>query len=338
MSETTLAEFTAQVASAASLAAAQESPMLPAATTPAAPIVPPVGGIAPPHEQTTMPAVHAPTLTLEEQAAAQDAAALAAGGAPVQPLPGSDIKLPASYGEAFAGKSLADVMGMLAAANQTITTQTEQLAAHARPPGVVPGAQIPPVPAVPGATQTPEQLAAAVAAGQQTPQQAITATLTEYANKFNAEGTLTAEDVAAIQAKTGLPTQMVIDHIQGEAAKAQLAAQDIYKITGGKEEGYNEMLKWMERHVPTAQLQEFNDSLATNNLGRIKFATEAMWGAYQASGGGAPTFFAGDAPAATRHQAFSGWGEVQAAMNDPRYATDESFRAAVEARLAVTNV
>lgn len=309
-----LEDFSAQVAAAAALAAQQGSATQVEETT-----------IGIPGETVTVPSgAEGDGPTLEEQAAAQEAANHAETAAPI---PGADIALPEELGDAFKGKTVSDLIGMLANAQKKITEQGQQLASGARPDGtVVPGA---------GTATAPQTLEDQVAAGKKTPAQQTEAVLAHYANLFNQQGSLSEADVNDITAKTGLPTHMVTGWIQGEAAKAQLAAQEIYSTVGG-EAKYMEMLGWMEKNVPDPQLQQFNRALATEDVQQIKFAVEAMKGAWEASGGGPPTFFQGASPAVTAAAPFGSWAEVQKAMGTAEYETDPAYRAEVERRLAAS--
>lgn len=307
-----LEDFSAQVAAAAALAADQSSSAA----------APPATTVGVPGEVVTTPTDTGQGMTLEEQAAAQEAANIATTETP---NPGSDIPLPAELGEAFAGKNVADLIGMLSNAQRKIT----ELGQAKGPDGtLVPGT---------GANTPPKTLEQTVADAKMTPAEKTQATLTHYANVFNQQGSLSEADVTAIEKSTGLPSHMVTSWIQGEAAKAQLAAQEIYGVVGG-EQKYTEMLGWMEKNVPNAQLEQFNRALATDNLPEIKFAVEAMHGAWKGSGGGAPTFFSGPTPATTAAEPFASWPQVSEAMSDPRYETDAAYRTQVESRLAVSNI
>jgi hypothetical protein len=325
----TLEEFSARVAAAASLATQQATDL---AAQQAAEDTQLQAPTPPGTTQTQVEGVDGPTL--EEQAAQMQAEQQHAEQGPV---PGADMELPAELGDAFKGKTVADLIEMLAHAQNKITEQGQQLAEAGRPTGIVPGANAEGQQADPNLQQQVQQ-------AQATPEEKMAAALAKWANVFNEKGNLTEQEVLACSKETTLPPQVIVGMIQGEAAKAQLAAQQVYAITGGSEQGYQQMLQWMERHVPNEQLVQFNRALDSNDLEQIKFATEAMWGAFQASGGGAPAFFQGDPPKDTVSTPFQSWDEVQMAMNKltaqghRQYDIDETYRKEVEQRLAVSNI
>jgi hypothetical protein len=242
--------------------------------------------------------------TLEEQAAAQDAP-------PEAPAVGSDVPLPEGLGDQWAGKSVADLMAAQAAAQAKITELSQQQAA------------------------APEAEATAAAPTGDV--------LQEYADRFQQQGSLSETDVKALSEKTGIPEEMVVGYIQGETAKVQLAAQEVYGLTGGPE-NYEQMVQWMSRHGEANAVQQFNATLASNNLPQIKAAVQGMYASFQQAGGGPPTLTQGRGQGATGIEPFRSWSQVTQAMQKAApdgtiyYETDPAYRAQVEARLNASNL
>jgi hypothetical protein len=142
-------------------------------------------------------------------------------------------------------------------------------------------------------------------------------------------GELTQEHYTALEA-SGLPKDLVDAYLDGQQALAKATVASAYDAAGGKEK-YDAMMAWARANKSEADLDKFDASLS-KDIDTVLQSVKAMSADYTKAVGHAPNLVEGDGN--VTGDVFNSQEEVVAAMNDPRYAKDPAYRAAVIRKLA----
>lgn len=152
------------------------------------------------------------------------------------------------------------------------------------------------------------------------------------------DGQFTDETKAAeIAQQAGISLDDIRTFQAGVQAQAAAKEQELLQRVGGQEQ-FQKVLEWAGENVSKEDLAAYNEAVGGNDPQEAELAILRLQAHYTASNGaqsaeparpiqGRPT----SAPAV---QPFSTPAEMDAAMDDPRYLTDQAFRAEVEAKLA----
>jgi len=248
-----------------------------------------------------------PSQTLEEEAAAQEAAALAAKGD--TPLAGEEpkserpewlpekFKTPEDMAKAYAelekGKS----------GNPTDEkTQTEDEASEA-------------------ATKAVENAGLDMDA---------------LATEYETDGKLSEDSMKALE-KVGITSDMVDVYLSGQQAQADAARDAVLKPVGG-EEAYAEMLAWASDNMEDADIDSFNAVLESGDLAATKMAVENLHTRYKAENGAEPNRQLNGNASSTGKAVYASSAELMKDMGNPEYASNPAFRAKVIDKLSRSSI
>jgi hypothetical protein len=138
--------------------------------------------------------------------------------------------------------------------------------------------------------------------------------------EFQTNGKLSDASYEALAAK-GLPRALVDGYVEGQMALVESRAQSIYKAVGGKEV-VDKARIWAAKNLTPTEKAAYEQTLATGSAEALAMILQGIVtraGIQQSSIVGKST----PSLSATPYQ---NWGEMQKAMNDPRYATDATYR------------
>lgn len=168
-----------------------------------------------------------------------------------------------------------------------------------------------------------------------------------FAVQFERQGDLTSEQRAAAAAAFGVPQSLVDTFVDNQVALRDLqpvalevAAKPYWDVVGGKEE-FAKFGKWGRDGGLTQQEQDdYKQALQSSPAGaiamlkgfneRYKEATKVPFDATESAGGEGPSGSSKPTP-------FASLDEQTKAMQDPRYQSDEAYRAEVARRMSVSN-
>lgn len=141
--------------------------------------------------------------------------------------------------------------------------------------------------------------------------------------------------------KAGYPREMVDVYIDGLVSRTNSTASEAYELVGGEEQ-YGEMIDWAIDNLSPEQEAEFDAAINSNNSQRALQAIKALKADYEsamqkdlsvepeeqvdAKGGN------------TSGNVYTHMDEYEADLNDPRYDTNEAFRAKVIQKLDRSNI
>lgn len=191
------------------------------------------------------------------------------------------------------------------------------------------------------AATTPEGIAAAAKekadadakaladAAAVTPQKTIETASAEFAK----DGKLSDATYDTL-AKTGITKSMVDMYIAGQQATRAAQVTDVLKDVGGQEE-FAKVSTWAQANLTPAELAEYNTNVQAG-VNVAKLAVKALHARYVAENGTDGTLVNGGNPQGRNAQGYQTQSEVTAAIRDPRYKSDASYRDQVIAKLAKT--
>lgn len=148
------------------------------------------------------------------------------------------------------------------------------------------------------------------------------------------DGQLTPDTREKLVKEYNIPESAIDTYLAGLVALEGQFVGKVYELTGG-EESYNTMLTWMNENVPEAELEVFNDQLATQDLTKVKLAVEGMNARHKAVVGDNPDLLRPDnSQTTTPMGGYASKAEWLEAMAKPEYNKSEVYRNEVIARLA----
>lgn len=154
-----------------------------------------------------------------------------------------------------------------------------------------------------------------------------------YNQEFLEKGELsdaTYEDLA----KKGIPRETVDAYIAGQQALVEKRQSAGYEIVGGKDE-YSKMVEWAKVNLSKEEAAAYNQAV-NGSWELAQIAIQGLQAKYQKTVGKTPNLVQGTAGNNGGSMAFTSKEEVKAAMRDPRYKVDASYRDQVANRLRVT--
>jgi hypothetical protein len=192
-----------------------------------------------------------------------------------------------------------------------------------------PAAVTPPAAVVPVVPVVADPAAAAVVAKAGLDMAALS-------KEFTEKGVLSAESLAAL-AKAGVGADVVSSYVAGQKAVAAQMRSAVAATVGG-EENLKAVLAWAPANLDAATAGAYNKALASGDTALVSMAVAAIATKYNEANGTAPALITkGEpAPSAGDFPGFKSNAEVVAAMQDKRYAKDESYRQGVMKRLENT--
>ena len=150
------------------------------------------------------------------------------------------------------------------------------------------------------------------------------------------DGTISEESYAAMEAK-GMPRALVDNYIAGQQAIANQLVSKIHNEAGGAE-AYSDLLSWAEANLSPGEIAAYDAVVDRGDEGSIKLAVAGLKAQYVAENGKEPSLITGSTGDPGVTAGYTSRAEMTAAMKDPRYKTDESYRKQVEKKLGVSSI
>ena len=126
-----------------------------------------------------------------------------------------------------------------------------------------------------------------------------------------------------------------------EPEKSEGLTQDdvdyLQDLAGGPD-GYKSMISWASDNLEPEEVRMYDSIMDGGDPAAVYFAVKSLVSQYTDANGKDGNLLTGKAPAASADKAFRSQAELVQAMNDPRYDTDEAYRADVMAKLEKSNL
>ena len=174
----------------------------------------------------------------------------------------------------------------------------------------------------------------------QTPQEQIQeaneatgVTLDNYFEEYQNNQSLSEKSYSELEAQ-GLSRDLVDNYIEGQTALADTQMNQIYNITGNKD-NYEEMIGWASENLSDSEVTAYNKLVETGTMEEAIMAATGLKARYDNAVGVTPNLIKGGVSETSN--AFQSTAEIIAAVNDPRYAVDTAYRQQVEDKIKRSN-
>lgn len=158
----------------------------------------------------------------------------------------------------------------------------------------------------------------------------------KYTDEFNEKGELSEDTYKELQEKYNLPKEVVDNYVNTTKQAAEAVTQAGFAAAGGQEQ-FSRMTEWARANLSEAEIQEFNESVGTSDVSKAVEAVTALRQKYTDAKGVEPNLVeGGGSPRGTT--GYQSRAEMSADMRDPRYKTDEAFRAEVQRKIKLSKV
>ena len=159
----------------------------------------------------------------------------------------------------------------------------------------------------------------------------------KYTKVYLEAGELGDEAYADLEAQ-GWSRDVVDAHIAGQEAIATIRASALQTAVGG-EEGVQKALEWAQLNMSEDERTSFNAAVnGPDNAAALK-AIEGLAASYNATTSSPPkNQIEGNGPPTSSGNTYTSFSEWLSDMADPRYTSNDTFRAAVDAKHARSNI
>jgi len=163
--------------------------------------------------------------------------------------------------------------------------------------------------------------------------QATGVTLDNYFEEYQNNQSLSEKSYSELEAQ-GLSRDLVDNYIEGQTALADTQMNQIYNITGNKD-NYEEMIGWASENLSDSEVTAYNKLVETGTMEEAIMAATGLKARYDNAVGVTPNLIKGGVSETSN--AFQSTAEIIAAVNDPRYAVDTAYRQQVEDKIKRSN-
>tara|TARA_R100001082_G_scaffold66222_1_gene37396 strand:+ start:607 stop:1383 length:777 start_codon:yes stop_codon:yes gene_type:complete len=137
------------------------------------------------------------------------------------------------------------------------------------------------------------------------------------------------------------PTDLAQEYLNYRAANqsptiSQKDIDAIHSVAGGKE-GYGQMMNWAKENLPKQEVQMFDTVIERGDPLACMYAVQSLSYKYNDAQGVEGRMLTGKAPKSSK-PGYKSQAALVAAMNDPRYDNDPSYRQEVMDKLAQSDV
>lgn len=163
--------------------------------------------------------------------------------------------------------------------------------------------------------------------------------ITKFEDEFDRDGKLSDESYASLE-KAGFSKRFVDSYVEGQRALVTKAMDEVWAVSGGTAETYQEMTTWMTRSLPVEELKAYNAEIMKPDRKHVLSTVEAMHKRFTEANGKPGTLVQGKASGSTpAGDAYTSWEQVKADMAKPEYKNgDRAFHAMVDAKLSRSKI
>lgn len=155
--------------------------------------------------------------------------------------------------------------------------------------------------------------------------------------EYSENGDLSEASYEAL-AKQGITKEMVEVYISGQEARLQSVRSELLAPVGGDETVYAELTGWAADNLSDAEIESFNSVLESGNVPAIKLAVADLSTKYKNANGTEPGRELGGKPGAGGAAVYESTADLMKDMQNPEYAKNPAFRAKVSAKLERSNI
>lgn len=161
--------------------------------------------------------------------------------------------------------------------------------------------------------------------GQAPDTPALRSAMDKAAADFDANGDITPESYAALEA-AGISREYTEAYVEGLKARAESVAVKVYDAVGGKDT-VEKMNAWAMASLSPEQIEAHNRAVTSGDFNATVGALKSLKALFEASEGHAPSRV--NAENSTVNAGYASKAQMLADMGKPEYRTDPAFRASV---------
>lgn len=155
--------------------------------------------------------------------------------------------------------------------------------------------------------------------------------------EYDTNGELTDESYAALE-KAGITKEMVNQFIAGAEAQQSAAQAELLEPLGGDLEAYDEMIGWAADALDDKAIDDFNKVLESGNSAAIKASIANLKAQYADANGNEPSKSLSGKATGSGTSVYESTQDLMKDMQNPEYAKNPAFRAKVEAKLGRSSI
>lgn len=146
-----------------------------------------------------------------------------------------------------------------------------------------------------------------------------------------------SEESYDLLAQAGVPRHIVDNYIASQMSVAEAQRSSIMNEVGGPD-GYAQLTAWAADNLDDAEIDYYNQIIDGNDFQAIQMAVRAVAARRNASEGMEPARNLSGGISGGSGGVYESVSQLMADMQNKQYETDPAFRAAVEAKLARSNI
>lgn len=151
-------------------------------------------------------------------------------------------------------------------------------------------------------------------------------------DEYAETGELSEESFKALE-EGGISREMAEDYIAGQEARRELMVQAASNTVGG-DDALETLFDWANETLPEAEKKQFNNEYTSGDQGRMVTAVKNLNARFKTEGSYDPSVRKnGGKQRGNSTDVYANWAQVKADMSKPEYKSDPAFRAKVEAKL-----
>jgi len=155
--------------------------------------------------------------------------------------------------------------------------------------------------------------------------------------EYDTNGELTEDSLKALS-EVGITKEMVDQFIAGAEAQATAMQAELLEGVGGDIKVYDEMIAWAGESLSDKEVDDFNKVLESGNVAAIKAAVTNLHGKYTDANGNEPGRQLSGKGGDGGTSVYESTADLMKDMQNPEYAKNPAFRAKVEAKLERSNI
>jgi hypothetical protein len=155
--------------------------------------------------------------------------------------------------------------------------------------------------------------------------------------EWETDGKLSEANYKALEA-VGISPEMVEMYAKGIESQRAATEAEMLAPVGGNIETYTEMVTWASNELSDAEIDSFNAVLETGNTPAIKLAVAELAAKFNTANGVDPTGDLQGRVSTSGNSRYESTADLMKDMQNPEYAKNPAFRAKVEAKLGRSNI
>lgn len=155
--------------------------------------------------------------------------------------------------------------------------------------------------------------------------------------EWDTNGDLSEDSYKKLE-EAGISRDMVEMYARGVQSQTDATLATLLEPVGGSQEAYDEITEWAGEALSDQEIESFNKVLDTGTPEVVQTAVKGLADKYREANGFEPNTELQGQRSTAGNSVYESTADLMKDMSNPEYATNPSFRAKVEAKLARSNI